>query len=52
MDKPELRRRCHDFAVQHGLTLGDELGAGVQGIVFSAKSQAEEGRVVVQFEKK
>jgi hypothetical protein len=48
MDKLELRRRCHDFAMRNALVLGDELGAGVQGIVFSAKSQAEEGRLAVK----
>jgi hypothetical protein len=45
MERPELRRRA---AQRYGLTLGDELGSGVHGIVFAAKSQGEPGRYAVK----
>jgi hypothetical protein len=48
MDKSDLVRRCQEFADRHGWTLGEELGAGVQGIVFSVKSQAEQGRLAIK----
>jgi|GEM_PF-3683549 len=32
--KDELRDRAQEYARQNGLALGDELGAGVHGIVF------------------
>jgi hypothetical protein len=48
MDKSDLVRRCQEFADQHSWTLGQELGAGVQGIVFSVKSQAEQGRLAIK----
>jgi hypothetical protein len=48
MDKTDLVRRVHDFANRNGLTVEDELGAGVQGIVFSVKSQAKEGRFALK----
>jgi hypothetical protein len=51
MDRSDLVRRCHEFANRHGLALGEELGAGVQGIVISAKSQAEEGRFAIKAHK-
>lgn len=51
MDYPDLLRRCDEFAARIGLTLGERLGAGVQGIVFSAKSQAEEGRFALKAHK-
>jgi hypothetical protein len=51
MDKPDLLRSCGEFASLNGLTLGEQLGAGVQGIVFGAKSQAEEGRFALKVHK-
>jgi hypothetical protein len=48
MDKTELLRRVHEFANRKGLTLGDQLGSGVQGTVFNAKSQSEGGRSASQ----
>ena len=51
MDKTDLLRRAYEFAHRNGLTLGDQLGAGVQGIVWSAKSQSEEGRLAVKVHK-
>ena len=39
------------FADRHGLTLGEELGRGVQGIVLSVRSQAEEGRLAIKAHK-
>jgi hypothetical protein len=51
MRDSDLVRRIHEFANRKGLTLGDQLGAGVQGIVFSAKSQSEEGRFAIKIHK-
>ena len=51
MGNTDLLRRSREFANRNGLTLGDQLGAGVQGIVFSAKSQSEEGRLAVKAHK-
>src|SRR5438093_7661929 len=51
MDKTDLLRRATAFANRNGLTLGDELGSGVQGIVWSAKSQSEEGRLAIKVHK-
>jgi hypothetical protein len=51
MENTDLLRRSREFANRHGLTLGEQLGAGVQGIVFSAKSQSEEGRLAVKVHK-
>ncbi|MBI3408167.1 MAG: hypothetical protein HY040_07410 [Planctomycetes bacterium] len=48
MDIPDLSQRADTFATREGLTLGDQLGSGVQGIVFSAKIQAEEGRLAIK----
>jgi hypothetical protein len=48
MDNTDLLCRLHEYATCVGLTLGERLGSGVQGIVFSAKSQAEEGRVAIK----
>jgi hypothetical protein len=39
--KVELVRRAREYAQQHELLLGHELGAGVHGIVFATESQAE-----------
>lgn len=35
----ELERRAREYAQQHGLVLGEQLGFGVHGIVFLAESQ-------------
>jgi hypothetical protein len=51
MDNPDLLRRCGEFAARTSLTLGEQLGAGVQGIVFAAKSQADEGRFALKVHK-
>jgi hypothetical protein len=51
METSELLLRCRQFADHQGLTLGEQLGAGVQGIVFSAKSQPEHGRVAIKAHK-
>ena len=51
MDKTELLRRVQEFASRNGLALGDELGSGVQGIVWSAKSQSEGGRLAIKVHK-
>jgi hypothetical protein len=48
MDKMDLLHRAQEFANRKGLTLGDQLGAGVQGIVFNAKSQSEKGRLALK----
>lgn len=37
--------------MRNGLALGDKLGDGIQGIVFSAKSQVEPGRLAVKTHK-
>jgi hypothetical protein len=44
MKYTDLFERAQQYANREGWTLGDRLGFGVQGIVFSAKSQAEGGR--------
>jgi hypothetical protein len=48
MEKSALLRRCGEFAARNGMTLGEQLGAGAEGIVFGAKSQAEEGRFALK----
>jgi len=48
IENTELLARIREYANRNGLTLGDRLGAGVQGIVFNAKSQAEEGRLAIK----
>jgi hypothetical protein len=40
----ELRRRAREYTQRHGLLLGNELGAGVHGIVFATESQPKKGR--------
>jgi len=42
--KDELVRRAHEYAQQHGLALGEELGFGVHGMVLSSESQIKTGR--------
>jgi len=39
----ELTRRAREYAQRNGLTLGETLGAGLHGIVFTAESQHEKG---------
>lgn len=51
MEASDLLRRSQEFAVRNGLALGDKLGDGIQGIVFSAKSQVEPGRLAVKTHK-
>jgi hypothetical protein len=51
MDRTDLLCRAQEFANRNGLTLGDHLGSGVQGTVFNAKSQSEEGRLAIKVHK-
>jgi hypothetical protein len=39
----ELLRRAQEYAQRNGLSLGDELGFGVHGIVLSAECQTKAG---------
>jgi hypothetical protein len=48
MEKSPLLARCREFAGKHGLILGDELGAGIQGIVIEAKKQVRNGRWAIK----
>ncbi len=48
MENFDLLDRALVYAQQHGLTLGSELGGGVQGIVWTAKSQDEQGRTAIK----
>jgi hypothetical protein len=48
MDKTVLLGRLHEYADRKLLTLKDRLGAGVQGIVYSAKSQVEDDWVALK----
>jgi len=41
--RDELLRRAREYLQRYGLALGDELGAGVHGIVFATESQPEKG---------
>lgn len=41
--KDDFLCRARDYTQRHGLVLGDELGAGVHGIVFATESQPEKG---------
>ena len=41
--KDDLERRAREYAQRHGLALGEQLGAGVHGIVFVTESQPEKG---------
>src|SRR5438477_7248758 len=40
--------RAQEFAQHHGLSLGNQLGHGVHGIVFATESQPEKGVPAVQ----
>jgi hypothetical protein len=46
--REDLTRRAEEFAKRHGLTLGDQLGHGVHGIVFAAEIQPEKSGLAVQ----
>jgi hypothetical protein len=48
MDNSDLFCRAREFANRMGLTLGDPLGAGVQGIILNAKSQPRDGRLAIK----
>jgi hypothetical protein len=48
MERDQLVQRATEYAQAHGLELGQELGFGVHGIVFTAKSQSETGRSVLE----
>jgi hypothetical protein len=39
--KDELFRRAREFTERYGLTLGEELGFGIHGIVFALESQTD-----------
>jgi hypothetical protein len=41
--KDELVRRAREYTQRTGLGLGDELGAGVHGIVFATESEGDGG---------
>ncbi len=43
MSREDLVRRAEEYAARESRTLGQQLGAGVHGIVFSAAHQTEEG---------
>ncbi len=51
MERNDPLHRVSEYASRKKLVLGDQLGAGVQGIVFSAKSQTEEGRSAIKVHK-
>ena len=42
--KDELLQRAREYAARYGLSLANELGSGVHGIVYLAKDQAEIAR--------
>ena len=44
MGRTDLIRRAREYADRKGLVVGNQLGSGVHGIVFSAAHQAEGGR--------
>jgi hypothetical protein len=48
MTRADLVRRAQEYADRKGLALGQQLGAGIHGIVFSAAYQAEGGRSAVK----
>jgi hypothetical protein len=48
MELTELLVRAGAYAQPRRLTLGERLGAGVQGIVFSAENQVEGGQSAVK----
>ena len=48
MEKTILIQRVQTYAERKGLTLGDQLGFGVHGIVFSAKNQTKNGRAAIK----
>jgi hypothetical protein len=48
MDRTDLLRRIQEYADRHGLTIGEQLGYGVHGIVFAARCQTESGRIALK----
>jgi hypothetical protein len=48
MARANLIQRLQEYANGHALILSTELGAGVHGIVFSAKSQIDGGKTAVK----
>jgi hypothetical protein len=48
MARADLTQRLHEYAKRHALTLGAELGAGVHGIVFVAKSQVDGSKAAIK----
>jgi hypothetical protein len=48
MDRPDLNRRIEEYAKRRGLVLGESLGAGVHGNVFSAENQITRGRIALK----
>lgn len=46
--REELLRRAARYAQRHGLTLGEQLGFGVHGIVLVAKNQQNPGRSAIK----
>lgn len=46
--KEEPRRRAQEYVQRYGLSLGDELGFGVHGIVFVAESQPKQGMAALR----
>ena len=48
MSMLELHQRAAEYARQHGLTVGRELGAGVHGSVFAAAGQSGTGRTAIK----
>jgi hypothetical protein len=48
MSREDLIRRAEEYAAREGCLLGNQLGAGVHGIVFSATHQPEGGASAVK----
>jgi hypothetical protein len=41
MDRPELRKRADEYTKRHGLSVREQLGFGVHGIVLAVERQSE-----------
>ncbi len=48
MSRPELVRRAKEYSDRKGVLLGEQLGFGVHGIVFTIKNQTETGRNAIK----
>jgi hypothetical protein len=46
--RTELTRRAQEYCQRTGLVIGEQLGAGVHGIVFAAENQTEVGRSAIK----